>query len=318
MEEAITGIDKISLGKTGIQIPHLGIGAWAWGDRWVWGYGQGGYTDQDIRQAYDWCIAAGVNFFDTAEFYGLGRSEQLLGEFLSADQSPAIIATKFAPYPWRFDRGALLRALRRSLERLKLAQVDLYQIHFPYSPRSPKTWAAGLADAVGSGLARAVGVSNFSRAQMDRTRQVLQPEGIPLASNQVEYHLLNRKVEKDDLLQYCLDQGVTLLAYSPLAQGILTGKYTPENPPPGYRGSRYNRSLLARIQPLIHLLHEIGAANGGKSPSQVALNWVICKGAVPIPGAKNARQAKENTGALGWRLSAEDIARLDEASDRIA
>jgi aryl-alcohol dehydrogenase-like predicted oxidoreductase len=97
--------------------------------------------------------------------------------------------------------------------------------------------------------------------------------------------------------------------------GVLTGKYTPENPPPGIRGRRYRREYLTRVQPLIALLREIGEARGGVTPAQVALNWVMCKGAVPIPGAKNARQAEENVGALGWRLSSEEIAALDVASE---
>ena len=111
---------------------------------------------------------------------------------------------------------------------------------------------------------------------------------------------------------------MTLIAYSPLAKGMLTGKYTPENPPAGLRGRRYRSDYLARIQPLIGLLREIAAAHNDKQANQVALNWVISKGAIPIPGAKNARQAQENAGALGWRLTADEIAALDAASERVA
>jgi aryl-alcohol dehydrogenase-like predicted oxidoreductase len=110
---------------------------------------------------------------------------------------------------------------------------------------------------------------------------------------------------------------VTLIAYSPLAKGLLTGKYTPENPPAGTRGRLFRPDYLARIQPLIGLLREIGAGHEGKNPNQVALNWTISKGTLPIPGAKNARQAQENAGALGWRLTADEVAALDTASDRV-
>jgi aryl-alcohol dehydrogenase-like predicted oxidoreductase len=138
-----------------------------------------------------------------------------------------------------------------------------------------------------------------------------------LVSNQVQYNLLHREPERDGLLDLCRDLDITLIAYSPLAMGVLTGKYTPENPPSGIRGRRYKRQFLTQIQPLIALLVEIGQAHGGKIPAQVALNWLMCKGAVPIPGAKNARQAEENVGALGWRLADEEVAALDAASEAI-
>lgn len=309
---------KVTLGKTDIQIAPLGLGAWAWGDRLVWGYGRGGYTDQDIRLAFDSSIEMGVDFIDTAEIYGSGRSERLLGQFLAETRQkldhPLVVATKFFPYPWRLSRKSLLRALKGSLRRLGLEKVDLYQIHWPWPPIPVETWAEALAEAVQAGLTRAVGVSNYTEEQMRRTYEVLAKRGIPLASNQVQYHLLNRKVEFNGLLKTCQDLGITLIAYSPIAKGILTGKYTPENPPPGVRGRMYTRSQLQALQPLIQSMRKIGEEHGGKTPSQVALNWLICKGAVPIPGAKNVRQASENAGALGWRLSEAEVAYLDEIS----
>ena len=126
--------------------------------------------------------------------------------------------------------------------------------------------------------------------------------------------LLNRKVEFDGTLAACHDLGITLIAYSPLAQGALTGKYTPEKPLPGLRNRRYPRTTLEQIQPLIRRMREIGRAHDGKTPAQVAQNWLICKRTVPIPGAKNARQAQENVGALGWSLSEDEVAALDETS----
>jgi aryl-alcohol dehydrogenase-like predicted oxidoreductase len=115
-------------------------------------------------------------------------------------------------------------------------------------------------------------------------------------------------------LKTCQELKITLIAYSPLAKGMLTGKYTPQNPPPGPRGIKYGHMLEA-IQPLIRLEREIGQAHGGKTPAQVALNWLICKGAVPIPGAKNAGQLAENVGALGWRLDESEVTALDAASE---
>ncbi len=310
------GRERIPLGPGDLRVSPLGIGTWAWGDRLFWGYGRG-YTDADLEAAFQTSLAAGINFFDTAEIYGRGRSERLLGQFLRAADRPVVVATKFFPYPWRWRKGSLQRALGGSLNRLGLAQVDLYQIHWPYPPVPIETWMAGLADAVEAGLVRAVGVSNYDLEQTRRAHAALAERGVPLASNQVQYSLLHREPEQDGLLETCRQLGVTLIAYSPLGMGLLTGKYTPENPPPGLRGRRFNRKLLGQIQPLIALLREIGEVHGGKSPAQVALNWVICKGAVPIPGAKNARQAQENAGALGWHLADEEMAALDEASEEV-
>ena len=307
----------ITLGNTDIQISSIGIGAWSWGDRFYWGYGRG-YNQDDIKEAFDSSLASGINFFDTAETYGRGVSETLLGGLVDLSGNKVVIATKFMPYPWRLNKSSLLKALRKSLRRLGLNQVDLYQIHWPFPPVSIETWASGLADAVEHGLTKAVGVSNYNLNQMRRAQATLVKRGVLLASNQVEYSLINRKVEFNGLLSCCQGLGITLLAYSPLAQGLLTGKYTSKTPPPGIRGRRYSRRVLENIQPLIRLLQDIGRNHEGKTTAQVAINWLICKGAVPIPGAKNAKQAMENAGALGWELSSEEMDRLDQASRDIS
>jgi aryl-alcohol dehydrogenase-like predicted oxidoreductase len=306
----------VSIGKTEVRVPLLGIGAWSWGDRWYWGFGRG-YAEADVRGAYDASLKAGIHFFDTAEAYGSGYSEQLLGRFIRESKQPVIVATKFMPLPWRLRRGSLVQALRRSLDRLGLKQADLYQIHWPFPPAPIEQWVNALADAVEAGLTRAVGVSNYNLGQMRRAHEVLARRGIPLASNQVEYSLLHRQPERDGVLNACRELNVTLIAYSPIAKGLLSGKYTPDNPPPGLRGRYGNRERLSRLQPLIDLLRQIGAAHGGKTPAQVALNWTICKGALPIPGAKNAAQVGQNAGALGWRLTDDEVVTLDAAGNRL-
>ncbi len=276
----------------------------------VWGYG-GKYSDRDLQTVFDTTLAAGINFFDTAEFYGLGRSEKLLGQFIRKGKKPVITATKFMPYPWRLTRASLSRALRHSLKRLEMEEVGLYQIHMPLPPISIETWVRAIGQAQKAGLTKAVGVSNYSLDQTQRAHQVLADMGIPLASNQVEYSLINRKIEKTGLLDYCQQNNITIIAYSPLGMGMLTGKYTPENPPSGIRGRRFNPEFLGQLQALIGLMREIGQAHGDKTPAQVAINWAICKGVVPIPGAKNLRQASENVGAIGWRLMADEVNALE-------
>ncbi|MEN4041706.1 MAG: aldo/keto reductase [Anaerolineaceae bacterium] len=294
---------------------QFGTGAWAWGDRLLWGYGRD-YGDDDLRAVFHASLKAGITLFDTAEVYGQGRSEVLLGRFIQESGQQVRVATKFMPFPWRLSRGSALRALRGSLKRLGRDKVELYQIHMPFPPLSIETWIEAFADLVQSGLIGAVGVSNYDRDQTQRAYDVLIHQGIPLASNQVEYHLLNRKIEKNGLLKHCQELGVTVMAYSPLAQGLLTGKFTPETPPKGVR-SRFGIKLLRKIQPLIKLMRQIGADHAGKTPGQVAINWTMYKGTFTIPGAKNQRQMEENAGALGWSLTADEVAALDEASDRI-
>lgn len=307
----------IALGKTELRITPIGIGAWQWGDRWMWGYGRG-YDANDIQKAFQISLEAGINFVDTAEVYGNGQSERMLGGFLQNLEQNLVVATKFMPFPWRLSKKAFLRALQNSLQRLQLPAVDLYQIHQPLPPVAVETWADALADAVQAGLVRAVGVSNYDEAWMRRAYTTLARRGVPLASNQVQYHLLDRRVEFSGLLKVCQELGITVIAYSPLAKGVLSGKYTPENPPPGIRSRRYHRAYLEKIQPLLNLMSDIGRDHGGRSLSQVALNWCIGKGSVPIPGPKNARQATDICGALAWKLSDEEMAALDVASEKVA
>jgi len=305
-----------SLGPNGPQIGVLGIGTMAWGARLLWGYGRD-YADIDLRAAFEIALSAGITFFDTAEIYARGLSERLLGQFVREAGVDVVVATKYFPFPWRFGSRSVVKALRRSLERLGMKRVDLYQIHWPLPLVSIETLMEGLADAVEEGLTKTVGVSNYNVEQMRRAREALERRDVPLASNQVQYSLVHRRPETSGLLDECHELGVTLIAYSPLGQGVLTGKYTPDNPPPRMRRRRYNRESLAKLGPLIHLMHEVGETHGDKTPAQVALNWVIAKGALPIPGVKNARQAEENVGAIGWSLTQDEVAALDTAAREV-
>ena len=299
-------------------MPVMGLGTWAWGDRSTWGMDgyDPSYGFDTIRGAYARAIAAGVTLLDTAEMYGNGESERIIGRLLredTANRDRVVVATKFMPFPWRVPLArALMKSLRASLERLGLPFVHLYQIHGPISFRPARAVAAALAAPYRAGLVKAVGVSNYSEGEMRAIHGALAAEGIPLATNQVEYSLLRTMPETSGLLHACRDLRVTLLAYSPLAMGRLTGKYGVANPPPGKRN--FSAFPMAEIEPVVAELRRIGAAHGGKSPAQVALNWVMCKGAVPIPGAKNASQAEQNAGALGWALVADEVTALDRVA----
>jgi len=312
----------------------VGSNAWGAGNRALPG---GGQADPALRAVFDAALAAGINLFDTAEVYNFGGSEKTYGLFLPEfhSQTPlptlpeggqtggqkgvqAVIASKFFPYPWRWSRAALKAALQSSLARLHISQIDLYLVHFPLPPVRPETWVEALAEVYDAGLARAVGVSNFNVDQMRRAHALLARRGIPLACNQVEYSLLKRDVERNGLLALCKELGVTLVAYRPLAYGMLTGRYTAEQRPGGWRGLTLSRSALQRVQPLMKLLRRIGEAHEGKTPPQVALNWLVCKGAVPIPGASQVRHVQANAAALGWRLNEDEVTELDKASSTAA
>jgi len=310
--------DRYTLSGSDVSIPPLGVGTWAWGDRSTWG--MGGYdtdlTSDTITEAWEASIDAGVTVFDTAEVYGGGESERIIGAMLAGDPTRAasvVIATKFMPSPWKLEvRGALMKSLRASLDRLGLPAVGLYQIHGPISLRSHAALADALAAAHQAGLVKAVGVSNYSVKETRAMAAALENRGMRLATNQIEFSLLRRSPETSGLIAACRELDVLPLAYSPIGQGRLTGKYSASNPPPGKR--QFSNHPMETVDGIVAELRRIGDKQGGKLPSQVALNWVMAKGAVPIPGAKNRHQAEENAGAMGWTMDDEDLARLDQAA----
>jgi aryl-alcohol dehydrogenase-like predicted oxidoreductase len=305
----------VKLGKTDIDISPIGLGVMQWGDINLTKTDE--QINKDIHEVFNASLDAGINFIDTAEIYGNGKSETHLGRCLKGISNNVIIATKFMPFPWRLSKGELRTALVNSLKRLGLTRVDLYQVHWPFPPVSIKTWMDAMADVVADGLVRAVGVSNYSPSQTTMAYEALARHQIPLASNQVKYSLLDQQPEKNGLLDLCKKMDIRIIAYSPLEKGILTGRYSPNNIPPGFRSWRYNKTYLTKIEPLMQAIHEIGEAHGGMSPAKVALNWLMYKGAVPIPGARNKKQAEENAGAFGWQLKLEEVEKLERITNQV-
>ena len=311
-------METITLGQNGPAVTPLCIGTWAWGDKIFWNYGKNYGSDQ-VKEAFKVALEAGITFFDTAEIYGFGLSEELLGQFMHQNNRPVQIATKFGPAPWRFTAESVSDALTGSLKRLQVERVALYQVHWPFSFfMSQQTLMNALADEVKRGRIEAVGVSNYSAEQMREAHQLLVSHGVRLAVNQVRYSLLSRQIESNGILQTAHQLGVTILAYSPLAQGLLTGKYLPdssETPNDTRRiDPRFSKDGLKKIEPVITLLRQLGEKHG-HTPAQVALNWLIAQGGViPIAGAKTAEQVRQNAGALGWRLSDEEVAQVDQVS----
>jgi pyridoxine 4-dehydrogenase len=305
-----------------LSLPLMGCGTWAWGNQLLWGYNQ--TMDGQLQAVFNLCVSSGVTLFDTGDSYGTGRlngrSESLLGrftkEYQGANQEHICIATKLAAYPWRWTRQSMVKACHSSAQRLG-KNVDLVQMHWStanYAPWQESGLLDGLADLYAQGLVKGVGLSNYGPKRLQLVHQKFAALGVPIKTLQVQYSLLSTyPVTELGLKDVCDQLGIKLIAYSPLALGILTGKYTETgNLPPGIRGLLF-RQLLPGVRSLVECLREV-AKSRNKTMSQVAINWCICKGTIPIPGAKSVEQARENIGALGWRLDSGEITALDQAA----
>jgi aryl-alcohol dehydrogenase-like predicted oxidoreductase len=268
-------------------------------------------------------VEAGVTWFDTAELYGDGASEKALASALgAAGRTPGgvVIATKWTPFLRR--AGHISRSIEQRVRCLAPFPIDLHQVHqhMPFS--SVERQMDAMADLVAKGTIRAVGVSNFGEGHMRRAHERLAGRGLPLASNQVRYSLLDRRIERNGVLDAASELGVSIIAYSPLAQGLLTGRFhaDPERAQRPGGARRRMRAFrpqgLARSAPVVEALIEIGERHG-RSPAQVALNWVVharAETVLAIPGATRVDQAHENADAAGFRLTEDERSRLDEVS----
>src|SRR5215207_503930 len=290
--------DRIRLGRSDLEVPRLGVGAMTWGrpsGRSRWGPAKLAYGGtpgpEEEQRAFEASLSVGVDLFDTAAMYSGGASERRLGEL--ADGRHVVIATKFPP-GWRSTAEALPDALDQSLARLRRSAIDLYQHHFPSRRVSMSALMGLMADAVEAGKVRAIGVSNYSAAQLRTAHAALSRRGIPLAPNQVQYSLLHRQPERNGVLDTCRELGVTLIAYMPLASGALTGKYTAANRPAGWRrySSVYPGNGLATLERVNATLRDL-AAQHDRTRSQIALRWLVQRHVLPIPGAKTGPQAAD-------------------------
>ncbi len=305
-----------------LSLPPMGCGTWAWGNRLLWGYDP--TMDEELQQVFNHCVSRGVTLFDTGDSYGTGRlngrSETLLGQFAQGYSDPhqedICIATKLAAYPWRLTAGSVVKACEGSARRLG-RPVDLAQMHWStanYAPWQEGPFLDGLMDLYEQGKVRGVGLSNFGPKRLRQAHQRFAERGIPIATVQVQYSLVSTyPVTELGIKDVCDQLGIQIIAYSPLGLGMLTGKYGAHGPyPKGLRGLVF-RQLLPGMKPLLATLGEI-ATHRNKTQAQVAINWCICKGTIPIPGAKSLDQAAQNTGALGWSLDTGEVEALDRAA----
>ena len=309
------------LGRTEIEITPIGLGTWQFSEGrsihgLVWSRIGGDVMDEIVGAA----LSDGINWFDTAEAYGGGRSERALAHALgAAGKRPGdvVIATKWQPVLRR--ARSIRRTIDRRIDSLAPFGIDLHQVHNPASFSSVEAEMDAMAALVRDGKIRAVGVSNFSADRMRRAHAALAKHGIPLASNQVKYNLLDRTIERNGVLAAAKELGVTIIAYSPLEMGLLSGKFHRD---PGLLkrlplGRRFMlRRKVARSRPIVAAIEEVAGVHG-VTPSQVALSWLVTANGetvVAIPGASRPEQARESAGAMQLALTPQELAALDRAS----
>lgn len=279
------------------RVSRIGLGTWQFGSR-EWGYGDT-YASGAARDIVSRALALGVTLFDTAEVYGFGRSERILAEALGDQRSEVVVASKVfpvAPFP-----AVVKQRARASAERLQLDCIPLYQVHQPNPVVPDSVIMPGMRDLLDSGLIGAAGVSNYSLARWRKADAAL---GRPVISNQVHFSLAHPDA-LDDLVPFAERENRIVIAYSPLAQGLLGGKYGEHNRPGGVRSVNplFAPENLRRIEPLLQILRDV-AADLGAEPAQVALAWLIAlPGVVAIPGASSVSQLEFNVAAADLELS---------------
>jgi aryl-alcohol dehydrogenase-like predicted oxidoreductase len=314
-----------NLGKSELKVTPIGLGCWQFSKRAnMAGKFWPVLEDEIILDIVRISLEGGINWFDTAEVYGQGTSEMMLAKSLitiGKNPGEVIIATKW----WPMFRTAanIAKTIDDRLACLNPFPIDLYQVHQPWGFSSEVKEMEAMAKLVQAKKIKHIGVSNFSASKMRRAWETLQKEGIQLVSNQVSYSLLNRKIEANGVMQAAQELGITIIAYSPLAQGLLSGKFH-DNPEKikylGYRkySSLFKTNGLRNSLPVIKTIKQL-AQKYNVTPSQVALNWLIHyheDAVIAIPGATKVRHAAENADAMKFRLTQEDMNLLDEVSKK--
>ncbi|MHA1271725.1 MAG: aldo/keto reductase [Candidatus Helarchaeota archaeon] len=298
----------LELGKDKTKVSVIGLGTWQFGTK-GWGYGKEFGKDDAIR-LINLAIDKGVNLLDTAELYGDGKSEDIIGYAIKERKDEVFIASKV--FLTHLSYSKVLKACEKSLKRLNVKTIDLYQIHWPNPLFKLKSTIKALDKLVDDGKIRYIGVSNFNEKRLEKARSLSKHE---IVTDQVRYNLLCLRSEKS-LIPYCKDNDIKIIAYSPLAQGLLTGKYDIKNRLKKKGARRTNAWFappnLKKATPMINKLKEI-AKKYDKTPAQVALNWLLSNNIVfVIPGAKNTKQLEQNIGSLDFNLSQTEITELRE------
>jgi aryl-alcohol dehydrogenase-like predicted oxidoreductase len=319
--EATSAFSARTLGRTGLQVSPIGLGVMQFsGGSGLFGLAFPDLSERERAEIVGAALDGGVNWFDTAEIYGFGRSERRLARALRANgmrDDQVIIASKWFPL-LRTSRN-IPKTIGRRLENLQEYSIDLYYVHQPYSLSSVDAQMDAMARLVDAGEIGAVGVSNFDEKRMRQAHATLAKHGLPLAANQVQYSLMERSIERDGVLDAAEELDITIVAYSPLAKGLLSGKYHRHPELLAQKGRLASMGLqrdLARSRPIVEALEEIATIHEA-TPAQVALSWIISfhgERVVAIPGATSVEQASQNAGAMALDLASTELDRLDALS----
>lgn len=314
------GMETIQLGNSDLQISPLGFGAWAIGGG-GWAFGWGPQDDRESIAAIHEALDIGINWIDTAPVYGLGHSETVVAEALKGMQNRPYVFTKCGRV-WNEQReiGKCLKttSIRQeceaSLKRLQVDVIDLYQVHWPEPDEDVEEGWAEVAKLQAEGKIRWIGVSNFNVSQLKRAQAIA-----PITSLQPPYSLVRREIEPE-VLPYCKTQNIGVIAYSPMASGLLTGSWSHERlallPADDWRrekNKQFQEPLFSRNLALVDLLREMGRPHD-KTPGEVAIAWALAHPAVTaaIVGARKPGQLPELLGAATWRLSVAELSRIDQ------
>lgn len=298
-----------------VLVPYMSIGTWSWGDKATFKYNPT-HDLPRIHAAWAKLKAVGLTFADTAQSYGDGESELICGTlFDGMPRDSFVVQTKWLSTPdmtnTLLQAGGPKSKLRDSLARLRLEYVDIYLVHGPIHPSKISTVAKGMAECVKSGMARAVGVANYNTQEMIEMADELAKHDIPLSVSQCEYSVIRRLPEVSGMIRECKKRSICFQGFASLAEGRLSGKYSRFNEP--QRRRRFSSYPMHLLEPTINVLKSIAEERRVPVPA-VALNYSINKGVLPLVGVRDADQAEQDMQALGWRLSEDEMNRIEGVS----
>ena len=293
-------------------LPKIALGAWAWGNDGTFG---NEHKSEDLKPIYDKAMEVGLNLWDTAYVYGMGKSEEVLGEFLrTSDRNDYVISTKFTPQlAEMFEANEVTSMYENSTAILGVDEIDIFWIH---NPVGAPGWTEKLVETAKNHDIKMIGVSNHNLAEIKEANEILKEAGLKLGAVQNHYSLLNRSSEDSGILEYCKENDIIFFSYMVLEQGALSGKYDTKNPFPegSDRANAYGGSL-AEIEELNNAIAEIAEAHDAKV-AQLPIAWAIAKGTLPIIGATKVHHVEDAADAVNIELSDDEIKTMEELADK--
>lgn len=297
-----------------MKFPPYAVGTWAWGkgtagSQMIFGEKR---DEELLKAAFRTALSYGFDLWDTAEVYGMGSSERLLGECIRESGKSVLISTKHMPKK-KYTAGEVRAALTGSLERLGAGRADIFWLHLPFNIEKNLNECAELANEGRIGL---IGLSNYNAEQINYAEKLLAKKGLRVGAVQNHFSLIRRDPEQLKILDMCREKDIPYFAYMVLEQGALSGKYDDEHPIRGLslRSLEYNVNVMKKLRPLIDCLRELGEKYG-VSPAQISIAWARSKGTIPIVGITKPEQAAELAGSADVMLGADEAARLEGLAD---